>query len=209
LGAIRGVSKYIFWIAVLVSLSQFSVGLAHFKFNLLLEQLVPNTINKTYYLGLLFSSINLFTLVVQFIVTPIAFKLFQNRTIHLALPAILIILAWGGFIVGGGLLLPVAITFITFKGVDYSIFASAKEILYFPLNKAQRYGAKYVVDMIIYRVAKGIIYFVLIFFQSPPVINLLLFCSLLLWPIAVLMLFNAKPQTTPAKMHPVPLSADN
>jgi ATP:ADP antiporter, AAA family len=204
LSAIAEIRPYIFWIAVVVSLSQFSVGLAHFKFNLLLEQIVPNMDSKTHYLGLLFSAINIFTLIVQFIITPVAFKVFQNRTIHLAIPSLLIMLTLCGFIIGGGVLLPVAITFITFKGVDYSIFSSAKEILYFQLNKIQRYGAKYIVDMVVYRLAKGVIYLVLIFFQSPQVINLLLFSSLLLWPVAIIMLFNARPQTKQANEHLLP-----
>ena len=77
----------------------------------------------------------------------------------------------------GGSLIPITVTFVIFKGVDYSLFGSAKELLYFALDDIQKYGAKYGADMITYRLAKGVISLILIKI-SPSLTNILLGCLL-------------------------------
>jgi AAA family ATP:ADP antiporter len=86
----------------------------------------------------------------------------------------------------------IAAIFMTFKSVDYSIFVYSKEILYHPLQAEQKYGAKYLTDMISYRASKAAIAFFLIYFQSPAVLNTLMFIFLLLWLIALYLLFKQK-----------------
>ena len=82
--------------------------------------------------------------------------------------------------------------FIAIKGIDYSLFSASKEILYFPLNKEQRFGAKYIADGICYRLGKGLISFVLIYVQSPPAIDAMLWAFLVFWIALLYFLFRAK-----------------
>ncbi|HIA01211.1 MAG TPA: hypothetical protein EYN66_04780, partial [Myxococcales bacterium] len=42
------------------------------------------------------------------------------------------------------------------KCLDYSLFRAAKEILYIPLNYAEKTQGKAVIDILAYRVAKGV-----------------------------------------------------
>ncbi len=72
----------------------------------------------------------------------------------LAVPAIL------GISVVSFLIAPsfavVSVTKVTSKVMDYSIFRAAKEILYIPLTYTEKTQGKAVIDMMTYRVAKGI-----------------------------------------------------
>ena len=103
-----------------------------------------------------------------------------------------------GFFIGGGLLIPVTAAFIMFKGLDYSLFSAAKEILYFPLNAQQKYGVKYIVDMIVYRFGKGLISLLLVFLQGPIFVNTLLAFSLIIW-IICLHIFHKESFTSQSK----------
>jgi ATP/ADP translocase len=61
--------------------------------------------------------------------------------------------------VAGFALLPrfalIASAKVASKAFDYSLFRAAKEILYIPLNHAERTQGKALVDICSYRVAKG------------------------------------------------------
>jgi AAA family ATP:ADP antiporter len=192
LHSILGVRKYVFGIALIVLLSQFCINLANFKFNLLFSEIVPDKMEKTSYLGQLYSIISILSLVIQLIIIPLLFNLVKNKTIHFAIPVIYIFAAGGGFLLGGHFLLPVAATFVLYKGMDYSLFSAAKEMLYFPLTEKQKYGAKYIVDMIVYRFAKGVISLILIYIQDGSMINAMLFISLMLWMFVLWPLFKTQ-----------------
>ncbi len=188
--SIAKVKKYIFWIGLVIMLTQFCINMANFKFFVLLEQFVSNKLEKTRYLGNIYSTINVISLSIQILVLPIALRIFKNRSIHLFIPAFYLIVTVFGFFAGGNFLLPVATAFVVFKGFDYSIFATAKELLYFPLTSKQKYGAKYVIDMVVYRFGKGLISFLLGFQIVKGNINFLLIAFLVIWFLALFPLFN-------------------
>ncbi len=192
LQSILGVRKYVFGIALIVLLSQFCINLANFKFNVLFSEIVPDKMEKTGYLGQLYSIISIVSLGIQFFIIPILFNTVKNKTIHFAVPIIYLVSACGGFLLGGHFLLPVAATFVLYKGMDYSLFSAAKEMLYFPLSERQKYGAKYIVDMIVYRFAKGIISLILIYIQDGSMVNAMLFISLMLWMFVLWPLFKSQ-----------------
>ncbi len=190
LHAILEVKEYVILMALVVMLSQFVINLANFKFNLLFDVLVETKREKTKNLNLIYSSINAVSLAVQLLVIPFIFQLVKKRTVHMFIPSFYLLIALVGFVISGSSLIAVAATFVLFKGLDYSIFSTAKELLYFPLEARQKYGAKYVVDMFVYRFGKGLISIILIFFQSPKFVNTLLFISLLLWLGFIVPLFK-------------------
>ncbi|MCO4793869.1 MAG: hypothetical protein KC493_09160 [Bacteriovoracaceae bacterium] len=190
LHSLGGVKGYIFLMALVVLLSQFVINLANFKFNILFDVLVETKREKTSYLGMIYSMINALSLCFQLLIIPFLFQLVKKKSVHIFIPIFYTLIAFLGFILSGGSLFAVAATFVLFKGLDYSLFSTAKELLYFPLEARQKYGAKYIVDMFVYRFGKGLISLILIFFQSPKFVNTLLFTSLFLWISAVVPLFK-------------------
>ena len=160
LKAIRGVKKYVFLIASVVALSQLVIYIAELQFNILFEQMVTTKNERTAYLGQFYSYVNGVSLVLQFFVLPYLLLRFSNRSIFLAIPILYIIVVICGVSTGVSSLFITAAVFITFKGVDYSAFAIAKEVMYNPLLSLQKFGAKYLTDMFVYRLAKALIAFV-------------------------------------------------
>lgn len=181
LRSIRDVKLYVSLIIGIIVISQFCINIANFKFNLLFEVLVKGTEAKTAYLGGLYSLINLCSLLIQFLAVPFIFHRFKMTQIHLGIP--LAFVASSAFMLIGGspVLSLVAGGFLLMKALDYSLLSAAKELLYFPLSVHQKFGAKYLGDMVFYRLAKGLISAILLFFTSHTAINILLGLSLLIW----------------------------
>ena len=94
------------------------------------------------------------------------------------------------FSFGAGALGFISAGFVILKGADYSLFASAKELLYFPLTAAQKYGTKYISDIVVYRFAKGLVSLLLIYFQELYIINWLMYLCLILWVISLVPLMK-------------------
>ncbi len=192
LKALQGNYDYVFLVAFIVLLSQFTINLANYKFNIGLENYVSGAEEKGAFLGSIYSKINIISFLFQIFLIPVILKLFHEKKVHLSIPIIfgLTYLATQfsfGF-------LPVATLFVVYKGVDYSLFSTAKEMLYFPLAKTQRYGAKYIVDMIVYRFSKMLISIVLIYYTSDLFIDVSLSVCLILWVFAVIFLQKFKLQ---------------
>lgn len=182
--------KYVLMICALVMLSQFVISLYNFKFNLALESFYPQKEGKSEFLGVIYTWMNVTSLFIQVIAIPILFRAFKQRTVHFFIPIMLVSFYFLSNLSLGLGILPIAITFIVFKGTDYSLFAAAKELLYFVLTPRQRYGAKYIVDMVTYRFSKGLISFILIFIQNPHFVNILIYFSICLWLICLYFLFK-------------------
>jgi AAA family ATP:ADP antiporter len=87
-------------------------------------------------------------------------------------------------------LLPIAALFTYLKAADYSLFSSGKEILYQPLQPEQKYGAKYLTDMLVYRAGKAVVALVLIYLQSSTILNMLMFIFLGIWIFPIIKLFQ-------------------
>lgn len=197
--SISEVRPYVIAFVLLIVLTQFVINLANFKFNLQFEQFVLGKIEKTRFLGLLYSSVNFVSLSIQVLLVPVVLRIFKLSSIHYAIPffyLFLFIITFAGSSAG---LMPIAIFFVFYKGIDYSIFSAAKEMLYFPLNNSQKMGAKYLVDMVFYRAGKGVISIILMFVQSISVINFLLAICLILWFVVLVFLFQYYRKLIPKK----------
>lgn len=191
LKSIRNVKKYVGLFVILLVLTQVVISLANFKFNILFDQLVPDKGDKTRFLSTLYSLVNGFALVIQIMVIPYLFKFVSIRKIHLLIPLFYLSIITVGFFLFGTLF-SVAAVFTMLKGSDYSIFNAAKELLFFPLEKIQKTGAKYLVDMVAYRGAKGLISFILIYVQSDKFITVGLFSALFCWIILLIPLLRER-----------------
>ena len=192
--SVRPVLKYVLLIGAIVTFSQFVINLANFKFNFLLEEIIPTKIGKTEYLGKIYSLINSVSLVIQILIIPIFLRVLPLSIVHVIIPISYLVAAMIGLGFGAGNLTFVAGAFIYLKGTDYSLFSTAKELFYFPLNAAQKYGAKYINDIIIYRLSKGIISLFLIYIQDIFIIDICLYVFLGFWVISLIPIFKANNQ---------------
>lgn len=189
LKSLKGVGGYVTIVALVVALSQFCINIADFKFNLFFDKQVQGTGARVGYLGELYSYINMITLGIQLVLIPLVLSKVKNQYIQFFVPICFAFLHFIGMGMSNGLFL-LAGTYAIFKSVDYSIFSYSKEILYAPLKSSQKYGAKYLTDMLGYRAAKALIAFFLIYFQSESLLNFLMILFLILWVVALTYLFR-------------------
>ncbi|OIQ19626.1 MAG: hypothetical protein BM556_03835 [Bacteriovorax sp. MedPE-SWde] len=195
LASLKDVKKYVFLMAAIVAISQFVINLANYKFNLSLEQFVIGAQDKGAFLGKVYSGINLISFSFQILFIPILLKLVRVRILHMVIPTI-----FGLFFITSmltqGAFLPIALLFIVYKGLDYSLFSTAKEMLYFPLSKVQKFGAKYIVDMIVYRASKMLISVILLIEKSAFFVDALLGICLIIWVALASLLYAEHTKST-------------
>lgn len=185
-----GVRRYVFYVAAIVLLTQFVINIADFMFHIEFEKSIVSSQDRTSYLGQMYSLTNLLTLVFQLVLLPLILPRVSERNFHIFIPVsyvISIALMLGGSGIG---LLPIAALFTYLKAADYSLFSSGKEILYQPLKSEQKYGAKYLTDMLVYRVGKALVALVLIYLQSSTILNMLMFIFLGIWILLIIKLFQ-------------------
>lgn len=190
LAATKGIRGYVFLIAAIIALSQFVINIADLQFNIIFEKVVETKDQRSFFLGQLYSLVNFFSLLIQFIVLPIVLTKIKTRTAHFFVPLFYLGLVALGFGLGGSLLWPVATVFVGMKATDYSLFAVIKELLYHPLSRLQKYGAKYIADMWTYRTAKAVIALLLMFVNSLALLSGLQFLFIVLWVICVILIFR-------------------
>ena len=190
LKSIWGIRYYVILIGLIITSSQFFINLANFKFNILFEQAITEQIDKTSYLGKLYSMVNLVSFIVQAALIPLMLRYIKLKIVHFIIPIFYLFVSVTCFGLASGTMIFVASAFVIFKGVDYSLFSTAKELLYFPLSPSQKYGAKYINDIIIYRFAKGLISLLLIKFQSEFFVTVMLYVCLAVWVILLVPLFK-------------------
>jgi AAA family ATP:ADP antiporter len=182
--------KYVFYICCMVGLAQFIINIADFKFNLAFEAAVPTSDLRTAYLGNIYTWINGLTFIFQFLLLPFILLRVSEKNLHLFIPLsflVCLIALMLGPQIG---LIPIATLYIYFKAADYSFFSAGKEILYQPLQGAQKYGAKYLTDMLVYRSAKAVIAVLLIYLQSPSILDIMMLAFLGFWLVVVVKLFG-------------------
>jgi AAA family ATP:ADP antiporter len=182
--------KYVFYICCMVGLAQFIINIADFKFNLSFEAAVPTSDLRTAYLGNIYTWTNALTFFFQFLILPLILPRVTEKKLHLFIP-ISYLISVLAILMGSQIgLLPVAMLYIYFKAADYSFFSAGKELLYQPLEGAQKYGAKYLTDMLVYRASKASIAVILIYLQSSLILDMMMMGFLVLWLLIVVKLFE-------------------
>lgn len=199
------VRNYVLMIASIVVLTQFIINIFDFKFNMAFEAAIPDSTEKTTYLGHLYTLTNGLTLLLQIFVVPLLLKKISEKNYHLFIP-LSFILCLGVILVPGFPVFSISAVYIYIKAADYSLFSSGKEILYQPLSPEQKYGAKYLTDMLVYRAGKALIAAVLIYIQSSTILNIMILGFLTLWVIQVLRLFRAQKTSLYRGPHEQPVA---
>jgi ATP/ADP translocase len=145
-------SRYLSLLLLLVAVTQTVITLVDYQFNEVAERAFSTEDRLSAMIATVYGVINVATLALHAATGPVL-RLAGVPLTLLAIPLLL----------GGGLLgfviVPVFATIaaikVASKCFDYSIFRTAKEILYIPLSFEEKTRGKFVVDMVTYRVAKG------------------------------------------------------
>jgi AAA family ATP:ADP antiporter len=145
-------SPYLGWMLALIVAVQIAITLVDFEYNAALEAAYPDVDARTAVGGQVYSAINVVSLALQAGAGVVLSGLGVGRTL-LAIPLFLAT-ALSAFMVAPRFL-TMAITKVASKCFDYSLFRSAKEILYIPLSYDEKTRGKAIIDMMTYRVAKG------------------------------------------------------
>ncbi len=152
-------SRYLLGVLGLVAITQVAITLVDFEFNRFVEAGVPNVDDRTAFVGQVYAVISAATLVLNALTGPVLRVVGVPLTL-LAIPLLLGSGVGGLFLFPG--LLVVAGVKVASKSFDYTLYRTAKEILYIPLSYAERTAGKSIADMLTYRVAKGIASLVLL-----------------------------------------------
>ena len=126
----------------------------------------------------------------QVLILPFLLARISERALHLFIPLSYLSLFLALFLTGSFALSNVALFYIFLKASDYSLFSGGKELLYQVLLPEQKYGAKYLTDMFIYRASKALIAVVLIYVQTSSILNMMMVTFLLIWVILVIKVFK-------------------
>jgi AAA family ATP:ADP antiporter len=150
---LRG-SQVLLLLMALIALTQVVINLVDYQTQIALEQYYPDTDDRTQIMGRVYAAIDLVALGLQVSTGPIL-RVLGVPLVMLLIPGLMI-----GFVLSAAAwprMLTIAITKVASKAFDYSIFRAAKEIFYIPLGHAEKTQGKAFVDMMSYRVSKGLV----------------------------------------------------
>lgn len=159
LGVVKA-SKYLQPILMMVLLTQVSITFLEYEYSSFLEQSIPDLNERTKLMGLIQASIDVFSITMQLSTAFLIHKIGLTRII-IGIP-IFTVIAVCGFLISPQLL-TLCIFRITSKSIDYSLFKATKEMLYVPLNPFEKTQGKAIIDIFIYRCAKGLSSVLIIF----------------------------------------------
>lgn len=182
------IRQYVALICGIIFLSQIVINISDFQFSIIFEKMIVDSRERTIYLGHIYTATNALTLLFQFFLVPILVKRVNLKLLHILIPLTYLLCLLIGLNVG--VLLSSALFYVYLKSADYSFFSSTKELLYQPMKPLQKYGAKYLSDMLVYRSAKALIAGVLIYLQDPEILFWVMLVTLLLWMILVKFIFR-------------------
>jgi len=161
---------YLRKMALLVGVVQMVITLIDFHFNVMLERSYPVLDERTAALSLVYAWIDGASFALQLLTAPIL-RIAGVPLVLLSVPVALFGLAGASAL--GSRFVYDAVLKVASKSFDYSLFRSAKEILYIPLTLATKSSGKAVIDILIYRGAKAAASLCLILIAPQRVLTLL------------------------------------
>jgi AAA family ATP:ADP antiporter len=183
-------SKLLVSIMLMVVFMQVTATLTDFQFNTFLERLYLQKDVRTAYFGRLLGYGNIVTMSFQLLGVYVLIRFMGKFKTHLLVP---LILCLNGI---GFILFPVygviSYAFVTIKCFDFSLFNVIKEMLYIPLKIEEKFRAKALIDVFVYRGAKVFASIFVIALQSLwltsliPIISWINISIFLLWCYVVI-----------------------
>jgi AAA family ATP:ADP antiporter len=145
-------SKYLVPLAVLVCTVQVVIGLIDYRFNSMLQENYVNTDMRTEMLGYIHAAVNVVGISIQVFTGPIL-KIFGIGNTFKSIPFLLAAFMLA-FVVMPSFAIMLAVK-ISSKALDYSLLRGVKEILYIPLSREEKTQGKGLIDIFMYRMARG------------------------------------------------------
>jgi ATP:ADP antiporter, AAA family len=145
-------SPYVGLLLALIAVTQVVITLVDYQFNAIVVEHLPGQDERTALIGQVYASIST-TVIVLNALSGLVLRFVGIAKTLLAIPTILGIALVGAAV--GPVFAAMIVAKIVSKAFDYSLFRSAKEILYIPLSPIEKTRGKAIVDMLGYRVAKG------------------------------------------------------
>ena len=158
-------SRYLVFIGLLIITTQVVSTVLDLRFKGLIEIAIPETDERTAFIGNFYATLGAVAATLQFVVTPLLLRFVPIRVVHISIPIIHLITC--SILTASPSLWSSAAAFLVFKGLDYSIFRAAKEIFYIPLPFDARYRAKQIIDSFGYRSAKSGSAFIIALMRIP------------------------------------------
>jgi AAA family ATP:ADP antiporter len=156
-------SRLLQFILLLVIFMQVSATILDYQFARTLELEIPHTDQRTAFIGRFFSLVNMVNIFLQFVGSFILLKIIGLKYSHFMVPFILLCNSIG-YIIRPSFAM-ISITFASVKSLDYSIFGIIKEMLYIPLKVDEKFKAKAIIDVFVYRTAKACASFFILIIQ--------------------------------------------
>jgi AAA family ATP:ADP antiporter len=195
-------SRVLMFIFLIVVFMQLTSTLLDFQFNQVLSLEMVSKDLRTQYLGRFFGIVNLSNVILQFLGSYFALNFVGVKKTHLMIPSYL------GLLLTSYLFFPtfplLALSYGSIKALDYSLFGVVKEMLYIPLKTEEKFQARAVIDVFVYRTAKALASCCIIaigflgFGHSLKVITQVLVMIFSAWSLTVLFLLKEEPQKVPA-----------
>ncbi len=183
-----GSSRLLMAILGMVCFMQIAATLTDFQFHAFLEAEYPEKDLRTAFIGKISCIGNILTMTFQFVGVFLLIHYLGLQRAHFFVPFMLALnaLAFMIFPVFG----LITCCFVVIKCLDFSIFGVIKEMLYVPMRQEEKFHAKAVIDVFMYRTAKAIASLGILWIQWLALgntaifssINLLIFC---IWCIVV------------------------
>ena len=151
-GRVVGASSYLLAVTLLIVVTQLVITFVDFSYNGIMKEAFPDTDLRAGMIGRVYAGVAVCTFTLHTLTGPVLRAISVPGAL-LAIP-LLLSAGLGVFVLVPGLA-TVLVVKVASKAFDYTIFKSAKEILYIPLSYAEKTQGKSIVDMLSYRVAKG------------------------------------------------------
>ena len=147
-------NKILMFIFLVVIFMQVGSTLLDFQFNQALALEIHSKDLRTEYLGRFFGIVNSINVTLQFIGSYFVLNFLGVKKTHLMIPLYL------GMLLISYVFYPtfalLAVSYGSIKALDYSIFGVVREMLYIPLKTEEKFQARAVIDVFVYRTAKAI-----------------------------------------------------
>lgn len=147
-------SRYLMPLGLLVCTVQMVIGLIDYRFNTMLSFEFSDTDLRTQVLGQIHAAVNVISISIQLCTGPLL-KLIGIGNAFKSIPFLLAAVMFS-FVLMPHFALMLAVK-ISSKALDYSLLRGVKEILYIPLSRAEKTQGKGIIDIFMYRLARGFV----------------------------------------------------
>jgi AAA family ATP:ADP antiporter len=194
---IIGRSRLLPYILLIVVFMQVTATLIDYQFNHFLQEAYPQKNIRTEFLGKLGGVISTGTMTIQFVGSFLFLQFLGLRRSHFVMPLVFMCNTMISLLFPG--IRTMTYSFATMKVLDFSLFSVVKEMLYLPLSTEEKFQAKAVIDVFVYRASKAFAAMLIlglqwVRFSDLQCISWAMLILFMRWAVALVFLFRAYPK---------------